>query len=401
MMEKAVTWHRAGRIDEREARAVASSFGRFTLHVYLSLLPAGFHKFLTNWEFARDRIDYIFIRPFRLFFNNAARERWLLDMVRESREKRQISDDDAGTIALQVHEPFIQKYLKSLAVHICLAPTTHVVAIALAIWYVVAHPGMPRAQAWAVGAGIVALFQVVPISPGSIARGIYVLYLVIRERSVKDYNIALVLAFFKYVGYLAFPIQMTYRYPVLARFMAMEWATGAVHIVPVFGEPGALLEHGVFGFFYNWPLTIRSRMGRRQRRRAEKPARRWHIGAWGVVGAVAMGAAEYLLLNNTHALPRLKDVALPMVVVPFLTGAAVTLGCGGAAFQRRIASAGFSGVLMGILATGASACLGTVQTGVLHLLAGFVWRVFLFALFAAISAMLTEVFLPDRDGVSF
>ena len=88
-----------------------------------------------------------------------------------------------------------------------------------------------------------------------------------------------------------------------------------------------------------------------------------------------------------------------MVVVPFLLGAAVTLGCGGAALQKRIASAAIAGILMGILATGTSVCLGTVQTGVLHLLAGFMWRVFLFTLFAAISAVLTEVFIPDRDGV--
>jgi hypothetical protein len=399
MIEKAAAWYRAGRIDEREARAVASSFGRFFLHVCLSLLPAGFHKFLTNWEFAKDRIDYIFIRPFRLFFNSAARERWLLDMVREGREKRQISETDAGTIASQVHEPYIQKYLQSLAVHVCLMPTTHVVAIALAIWYVVAHPDMPRAQAWAVGAGIVALFQVIPISPGSIARGLYVLYLVIRERSVKDYNIALVLAFFKYVGYLAFPIQMTYRYPVLARFMAMEWATGAVHIVPVFGESGALLEHGVFGFFYNWPLTIRSRMGRRQRRRAALPARRWHIVAWAIAGAAVMGAVEYFFQNTPHALPAFKGIALPLVAVPLFIGAAVTLGSGGASLQKRIVLAAIAGALMGVLATGTSVFLGSVQADVMHLLTGFLWRVFLFTLFAAISAMLTEVFFPDRDGV--
>jgi hypothetical protein len=398
MMEKAVAWHRAGRIDEREARTVATSFGRFTLHLCLSLLPAGIHKALTSWEYARDRLDYIFVRPFRLFFNSAARERWLLDMVREGREKRLISEGDAGTIASQVHEPYIQKYLQSLAVHVCLMPTTHVVAIALAIWYVVAHPGMPRAQAWAVGAGIVALFQVIPISPGSIARGLYVLYLVIRERSIKDYNIALVLAFFKYVGYLAFPIQMTYRYPVLARFMAMEWATGAVHIVPVFGESGALLEHSVFGFFYNWPLTIRSRMGHREQRRAALPSRRWHIAAWAIAGAAVMGAVEYLFQCRFHALPTLKDMILPMVVVSLLTGAAVTLGCGGASLQKRIVSAAIGGLLMGILSAGISMCLGTMQPGTMHVLAGFVWRVFIFTLFSAISAGLTEVFLPDRDG---
>jgi hypothetical protein len=92
---------------------------------------------------------------------------------------------------------------------------------------------------------------------------LYVVYLVIRERNFKDYNIAVFLGFFKYIGYLAFPIQMTHRYPALARFMAGHWATEAVHAVPVFGERGALLEHSVFNLFYNWPLTIRRRMQKR------------------------------------------------------------------------------------------------------------------------------------------
>ncbi|HUI92998.1 MAG TPA: hypothetical protein VLX68_12185 [Chitinivibrionales bacterium] len=399
MLEMAAAWHRAGRIDEREARAVASSFGLFLFHCCLSLLPAVLHKFLTNREYAKDRLDYIFVRPFRLFFISAARERWLLDMVAEGRETRQISEEDAGTIISQVKEPFIQKYLKSLAVHICLMPTTHVVAIALAVWYVLSHPEMPRAQAWAVGAGIVALFQVIPVSPGSIARGIYVLYLVIRERNVRDYNIALVLAFFKYVGYLAFPIQMAYRYPVLARFMAVHWATGAVHIVPVFGESGALLEHWVFGFFYNWPLTIRSRVARREKQRAALPPRRWHAVAWAICGAAVMGAAEYFFQSGSHHLPAFKGIVLPLVVVPFIAGAAVTLGAGGAALQMRIVSAAVAGLLIGILATMTSVFLGSVQTDAIHLLTGFLWRIFLFTFFAAISAILTEVFLPDRDGV--
>ena len=63
------------------------------------------------------------------------------------------------------------------------------------------------------------------------------------------------LGFFKYIGYLAFPIQMTYRYPALARFMAGHWATEAVHVVPVFGERGALLEHKIFNLFYKDDFT--------------------------------------------------------------------------------------------------------------------------------------------------
>jgi hypothetical protein len=399
MIEKGIAWHRADRIDDRKTRRIASSFGSFAAHFCLSLLPAGLHKFLTNWEFAKDRIDYIFIRPFRLFFNSAAREQWLLDMVREGRENRQISEDDATVIVSQVKESYIQIYLKSLAVHVCTLPVTQIVSVTLAILYVAMHPDMPRAQAWTIGLGIVALFQVMPLSPGSLARGLYVVYLVIKERNIKDYNIALVLAFFKYVGYLAFPIQMAYRYPVLARFMAVHWATGAVHIMPVFGEPGALMEHSVFGFFYNWPLTIRSRVARRERQRATHPPRRWHIAVWAVAGAAVMGAAEYLFLSSNHALPTLKDMVWLMIVVSFFTGMAVTLGCGGATLQKRIVSTAIAGVTMGILASGTSLCLGTTQTEVMHLLSGFIWRIFIFTLFAVISAVLTEVFLQDRDGV--
>jgi hypothetical protein len=93
-------------------------------------------------------------------------------------------------------------------------------------------------------------------------RGLYVLYVVIRELNLKDYNLALFLAFFKYVGYLSFPIQMTYRYPTLARFIAGFWATRTVRFVPVFGESGALLEHRVFTLFYNLPLSIRRKLYR-------------------------------------------------------------------------------------------------------------------------------------------
>jgi hypothetical protein len=173
-----------------------------------------------------------------------------------------ISEADAGEILSQVGEPYIHKYLQSLAVHICMSPVTQLISFGLAAYYVITHPEMPRAQAYAVAAGIFALFQVIPVSPGSLMRGLYVLYVVIQERNLKDYSIALFLAFIKYIGYLSFPIQMTYRYPTLACFMAGFWATRAVRFVPVFGESGALLEHKVFTLCYNLPLTIRRKLYR-------------------------------------------------------------------------------------------------------------------------------------------
>ena len=99
-------------------------------------------------------------------------------------------------------------------------PVTQIVSLAVAWIYVAMHPEMPRTEAYAGAAAILVLFQITPISPGSLVRGLYVLYLVIKERNFKDYNIAFTLSFFKYIGYLAFPIQMAYRYPDLARFMA-------------------------------------------------------------------------------------------------------------------------------------------------------------------------------------
>jgi len=210
----------------------------------LAILPAGLHRFLTDRRFAAEALRYIFVRPVRLYFNAEAREQWLRDMLAEGRRNHMLTDEDAAAIEPRIQEPFIQKYLKSLAVHVCTLPVTQIVSVVVASLYVLAHPELTAAERTVRAVGILGFFQVIPISPGSLVRGLYVLYLVIRERNFKDYNIAVLLGFFKYVGYLAFPIQMAYRYPALARFMAGHWATGAVHIIPVFGERGAARAYG-------------------------------------------------------------------------------------------------------------------------------------------------------------
>ena len=268
MAEEVIGWHRAGRVDGRRAMNLAGRVPWFLCHLPLSVLPAGLHRFITDRQYAKERLAYFIVRPIRLYFNAGLRERWLREMVTQGQENHMLTAEDAEVILSQLKEPFIQKYLKSLAVHVCTLPVTQIVSVMVAIVYVLTHPEMPKAQAWGIGLGIIALFQVIPISPGSLVRGLYVLYLVIRERNFRDYNIAVFLSFVKYIGYLAFPIQMTYHYPALARFMAAHWATGAVHIVPVFGERGALLEHQVFCLFYNWPLTIRRKMRKRAQMRA-------------------------------------------------------------------------------------------------------------------------------------
>jgi hypothetical protein len=392
--EKVIDWHRDGRVDEHQASGIVEAIWPFFCHLPLSILPAGLHKALTNWTYAKERLAYYLIRPVRLYFNAELREQWLRDMVAEGQKKHMLSDEDAQTILSQIDEPFIQKYLKSLAVHVCTLPVTQVVSVMIAVIFVLTHPEMPRAQAWGIGLGIIALFQVVPISPGSLTRGLYVLYLVIKERNFKDYNIAVFLGFFKYVGYLAFPIQMTYRYPALARFMAGHWATEAVHIVPVFGEHGALLEHWVFCLFYNWPLTIRRRMRRHAEARLGMKPRYWHVGLCAIAVVGVFTLATFIYQQNTGVPPSSNLLWWLVVLVPpvLFCGSAVTLGCGGATLSKRLVAAAVYGVLAGVLYTAVSAMLG--HDG--HIIAHAVWRIFIFAILSTIGAFITEIKLPEH-----
>ncbi len=397
-IEKIINWHRAGRLADNRALTVSKQIWHCSYHWPLSWLPIGIHKLLTDWQFARERFSYYLLRPVRLYFNNELREEWLRDMVTAGKENHLLSSEDAGVIMSQIDEPYIQKYLKSLAVHVCTLPVTQVVSFLVAIIYILANPDMPRAQAYAIGLGIIALFQVVPISPGSLVRGLYVLFLVIKERNFKDYNIAVFLGFFKYIGYLAFPIQMTYRYPALARFMAGHWATEAVHVVPVFGERGALLEHKIFNLFYNWPLTIRRRMRRRIKMRAGIQPRYWHIVLCALAGTGIVATNDWLYLDKFGELPNMKVIWGLAVIVPLLIGTVTTLGAGGAALWKRIAGAAICGAAVGIISAVVAGWLGASDPLAVSAIAiHCMWRAFVFSIVSVFGVLLTEVKMPEAS----
>jgi hypothetical protein len=392
-VEGAIVWYRAGLINQSKALLIPKAVWRYIAHLPLSILPIGLHKILTDWEYAKERLDYIFARPIRLYFNSKEREKWLRDMVKEGQKEHILTSEDADTILSRIKEPFIQKYLKSLAVHVCTLPVTQVVSVVTAVIYVLLHPELPKEKAWLIGFGIIALFQVTPISPGSLVRGLYVVYLVIKEKNFRDYNIAVFLGFFKYIGYLAFPIQMAYRYPVIARFMATHWATETIRIVPVFGEKGALLEHWVYRLFYNWPLTIRRRMQKRFKIRKKQPIRYWHIPFVSLLGAAIFGATDYYYSHNQMPLPFLSDIWIIALIIPVIAGAIVTLGFGGASIGKRISGSAISGIIVAILYTFISVKLGMKEGIAIHL----AWGAFIFTIFGTIGAIITELKIPDPD----
>ncbi|MFW9769726.1 MAG: hypothetical protein ACFFEM_12970, partial [Candidatus Thorarchaeota archaeon] len=256
-IETLVVWQREGRVcDERALRLVHRPLRYWLQRILLGWLPPTWHRFVAEPAYASARIRDAVGFAVRFLREPPFREEWLLEQVKIAQDEGMVSSEEASKIAEQIEDPFIQKYLKSIAVHICTLPVTQVVSLSVAL-YVMIRFGKSWGESLAYALATLAFFQLTPISPGSIARGSYVVYLVISERNLRNYAVALLVSFWKYIGYLGFPLQMVRQYPALSRLMAGRWAKGIVHVVPVFGESGGLLEHAVFDLFFNLPLSVK------------------------------------------------------------------------------------------------------------------------------------------------
>ncbi len=399
--ESLIQWQRTARVTANRADRLKDRPLRFAAHMPLSLLPPGLHRFLSDRRYARERLDFIFLRPLRLYFKSEARESWLRETVTQGERNGMLTREEADRIRSRIRESFIQKYLKSLAVHVCTVPVTQIVSVLVAVFYIRLHPELSWQDASLRAGLILGLFQVTPISPGSLVRGLYVTFLVLREHNFQDYRLAFFLSFFKYIGYLAFPIQMAYRYPDLARFMAGHWATGAVHFVPVFGERGALLEHAVFDLFYNYPLTIRRRMRQRKMRRSSLKTRVWHVFPSVLCGLGVLLVIDLIYARLSGQPPHFESIWWAILWIPIMTAVVLTSGAGGASLGQRLALAGLGGGVMGwMYAVGHAWLLPLLMLPaqdlqpITHLIAetaapGF-WQAFIFALLALITALIVE-----------
>lgn len=280
-----VGWHRHGRASESRSRFLAAHPWLFVWErLTLGLLPAPLHRLairpLILWDAAVS-----FLRFLHQFIVSADyREQWFLNEIAEGERAGMLTPEERREIESKVKDPFIVKYLKCLGVHFATLPVTQIVSVivgGIVYGWMIAH-GHDHPEAALAFGGVLVLFQITPISPGSICRGGFVIFLMMRERNWRDYLVAAPLSFVKYIGYLAFPLQMTTTYPHLARFMASRWATEATHIIPVFGERGALLEHWVFDLFFNIPQTAARHI-------------RGLLTAWMLFGMALAAAALYLL----------------------------------------------------------------------------------------------------------
>ena len=279
-----VAWTRAGRVDPERALGLVDRPLRFVVErLLLGLLPANWHRFLAEPAWARERVRASLRYAVDFLRRPDFREQVLLEQVRLGHEEGMLSDAEAAKIEGQIKDPFIQKYLRCLAVHVCTVPVTQVVMVlagaAVAVYCLVYRElSWPESMGYAAAAA--AAIQLLPISPGSITRGVFVLFLMVKERDLRNYWLAAPISFLHVIGYLAFPLQMVTHNPALARFLAGRWTRNMANLVPVFGERGALLEHAVFDLFFNLPISIAR--GLRER------SVRW---ASGILAALALTGA--------------------------------------------------------------------------------------------------------------
>jgi hypothetical protein len=402
--EALIGWHRSGRVSDRRALVLADKPAYYVLNRPLAVLPPGVHRFLTDKAYFKERLHAMFVRPFQLYFKPSVREKWLKDMVEDGRRNRMLSDADAARILAQVDEPYIQKYLKSLAVHLATLFVSETVFLTIAAVYILGHPEFGWAEATARAAVIIAAFNLLPVSPGSLIRGFYVLGLVIKEKNLADYRLALPVSFFKIIGYLAFPLQMAYRFPELARFMAGHWATEAVHVVPVFGERGAWLEHAVFDAFYNYPLSLGIRIRKRDEFAAAKRPHWTAVPAAVLAGAVLTGLADFLFARSAGRVPALKDVWWAVFLAPIMAGFLASLWSRRKKMGKRVAAGITAGALIGLAYGIVNAFLTPLVPGVLAgaepavsggaLALGVLWKTFIFALLAIPGALIAETREP-------
>jgi len=253
-------WLRRERVGVRHAHILLNHPLLYLIErMTLGFIPLPFlHRWLTEPTYVLARLKQFmnFARDFWL--SAQTREEWFLGEIEQGRQEGMLTEAETAAIAVRAKEPFVVKYLKCVAFHFATIPVTQIVSVIIGgvvAGWMLAH-GKSGEAAGASFVGILVLFQMIPISPGSICRGGFVLYLMIKERNWRDYLIACPLSFVKYIGYLAFPLQMTTTYPNLARFLAGHRVTKLAHYVPVFGEQGALLEHWLFDLCFNIPQAL-------------------------------------------------------------------------------------------------------------------------------------------------
>jgi hypothetical protein len=251
-------WHLAGHLDPCGIDFFLRHpllFGLVRIFPGVLPLPAKAMKFLVDWRYSGEVLKELLSHPVRFYHDRPYRHECLRCDIDAGYEEGLITGEERELLTAQYRDPAIKSYLKGTYVHLATAPVTPLTYLALSA-YSAWQTGADLGQSLTAGLAAFGLFSLFPVSPGSLVRGCYVIYLMIRDRSFKKYRLAAALAFWRYISYFSFPIQLAARFPLLTRFTLGRWAIRLAGRIPVFGERGALLQHWAFDLVTNLPLTL-------------------------------------------------------------------------------------------------------------------------------------------------
>ena len=118
-IETLIVWQRKGRAsDERVLRLVHQPVRYWLQRIAFGWLPATWHRAVAEPSYGWAQLREAVVFAVRFLRVPSFREDWLLEQVRLGQQEGMLDQEEAARISEQVQDPFVQKYLKSVAVHV-------------------------------------------------------------------------------------------------------------------------------------------------------------------------------------------------------------------------------------------------------------------------------------------
>ncbi len=254
-------WAAAGRISgDHSLRLRGHTSAYLAEKIFLSWLPVGMHRFLTNTRARQKFLDANLFQPLRLLAHQSARIIWLESILQFEYERGVVTAERAAALRDQTRQPQMQGFIRDLGFSAGLDVFSRLVYLILGLYAVSTGDLLPL--------GIAALS---PIPPSGPLRVIYVLALLandlqklIRRKHVPRAGRlilarfgALLVAPWRGIGNLFAVMEMSAYYPRLSLLLADYYIEQAVNCIPVLGGRGKLLEYWAFQACYNIPMSFK------------------------------------------------------------------------------------------------------------------------------------------------
>lgn len=255
-----VGWFEDGRMSETRLGKLAISNWRYTLEwLFLSWLPARVHILMTDREAQRVLLFSLMVHPVLLMFDQTYRQTWLVQTVQKQAEDGRVGESERMQALEQVSQVQVTGFGRDAGFTVALE------ILAKPFYALLIAYGLTSGNFWPF-----ALAAFGPVPPSGLARFLYAsikllwnLPGILRARDWKFFwalGLGLVVAPWRFLGNLFAPLELFSYAPQLSQILADSFVARLVHLVPVYGGRGLLLEYWAFRIVYSLPLALHHRI---------------------------------------------------------------------------------------------------------------------------------------------